>query len=177
MLQRVRDQRPSYNNSGRIASSVAVSSTKLLYYTWFAAAYSWAGSFADSVMVNSSWTSQHIAQLWDMGTQEIKAGQGAEADAGSATRRRRLALVFPPCNTKELSSLPLKRPRAVLGGVPRRVIISIGQFRPEKDQLLQLRAFKELKALDKVFVSIYRPYSLKCSDSRLTGGTRTWSWS
>ncbi len=37
---------------------------KLVYYRIFAALYGFVGRFADLVMVNSSWTSAHIASIW-----------------------------------------------------------------------------------------------------------------
>jgi len=44
--------------------------------------------------------------------------------------------VYPPCDTRALEQLPLgPRPTSVL------TIVSIAQFRPEKDHALQLRAF------------------------------------
>ena len=56
-------------------------------------------------------------------------------------------VVFPPCNTVDLESLPL-------GGRLRRVI-SIAQFRPEKDHPLQLRAFAAFKRSDeKMFADV-----------------------
>lgn len=83
MLSRVRDRRPSHNNSAWIASSVAVSWAKLLYYRAFAFVYGVAGGFfASRVMVNSSWTRGHIAALW--------------------RRSRPPTVVFPPCDTSEL---------------------------------------------------------------------------
>jgi alpha-1,2-mannosyltransferase len=36
MLEKVRQQRPAYNNKGAIASSVTISSLKLVYYQLFA---------------------------------------------------------------------------------------------------------------------------------------------
>lgn len=66
MLEVVREQRPTYNNKGRIASNVTVSSIKLFYYHCFAAAYAWTGSFAHTVLVNSSWTRNHISSLWKL---------------------------------------------------------------------------------------------------------------
>lgn len=65
-------------------------------------------------MVNSSWTRKHIRQLW-----------------WKLDEARR---VFPPCNTKSLQTLPLERPQKPL------YIISVAQFRPEKDHALQLEA-------------------------------------
>lgn len=81
MLSRVRDQRPSHNNSSWISSSVAVSRAKLLYYRLFAMLYGIVGGFASRVMVNSNWTRRHVASLW---------------------KRCSPAVVFPPCDTSEL---------------------------------------------------------------------------
>lgn len=81
MLSRVRDQRPSHNNSSWISSSVAVSRVKLLYYRVFAALYGGVGGFASTVMVNSSWTKGHVAALWKLSSPTI---------------------VYPPCDTSEL---------------------------------------------------------------------------
>jgi alpha-1,2-mannosyltransferase len=54
-------------------------------------------------------------------------------------------VVYPPCNTVDLESLPLT-------GRLRRVI-SIAQFRPEKDHPLQLRAFAAFKRSDETAFS------------------------
>jgi alpha-1,2-mannosyltransferase len=143
MLQKVREQRPSYNNSGRIASSITVSSLKLLYYQLFALCYTFAGSFAHTAAVNSSWTRSHIASLWHLAvTEDGKEKETKDKEASTArdlSRRRcrgRLVLVYPPCGTEELQAIPLNREERSNG---RRIVISIGQFRPEKDHSLQIR--------------------------------------
>eukprot|EP00804_Cyclotella_cryptica_P006013 CCRYP_000250-RA/>CCRYP_000250-RA protein AED:0.19 eAED:0.18 QI:0/0/0/1/1/1/2/0/390 len=77
--------------------------------------YKRVGSLADLVMVNSSWTKGHIQYLWQF-AQDIQ-------------------VVFPPVDTASLAELSLSDP-------PREnLILSIGQFRPEKDHALQLQAF------------------------------------
>eukprot|EP00904_Undaria_pinnatifida_P014133 jgi/Undpi1/9850/HiC_scaffold_28.g12304.m1 len=120
MLSRVRDQRPSHNNSSWISSSVGVSRAKLLYYHTFAFLYGVVGGFASNVMVNSSWTKRHISALWG---------------------RSSPAVVFPPCDTSELESLPIN------DGGRERCALSVGQFRPEKDHALQVRALAALRKL------------------------------
>jgi alpha-1,2-mannosyltransferase len=78
MLDRVRDRRPSYNNSERISSSGTVSTAKLIYYRVFSWMYGFAGGrFSRVTMVNSSWTKNHIESLWGVKT----------------------LLVYPPCLT------------------------------------------------------------------------------
>lgn len=119
MLQLVRERRPTYNNAGRIAASVTVSRLKLGYYRLIAWGYSQAGACAEVVMVNSAWTEGHIAALWP-----------------SASGPHR---VYPPCNTSLLQALPLR----LCAAAPREpLVLSIGQFRPEKDHGLQLRAWQ-----------------------------------
>lgn len=128
MLQRVRDQRPQYNNDARISSSATISYFKLIYYRAFAFLYSLAGSCAEVAFVNSSWTEGHISGLW--GTSKAK---------GTGPYTPRLVKVFPPCNIEEFSQIPLASKREA-------IILSIGQFRPEKDHALQINALKLLIA-------------------------------
>lgn len=167
MLKRVRDQRPSYNNAGRVATSVTVSSLKLIYYRCFAAAYRVCGYFADVTMVNSSWTKNHIEELW-----QLSAADGDQAKDLPLWIPRRLSLVYPPCNTTTIqqkqeqkkqrprrgslrssspsvsssasSSSPEKQKAGAVPGQALyekyRVIVSVGQFRPEKDHMLQIRS-------------------------------------
>lgn len=119
MLARVRQRDVAVCNDGLVARSSVLSAAKLLYYKLFALAYSWVGSFAEIVMTNSSWTRGHIDQLWRV------------ADG-------RISTVFPPCDTSALAALPLSRPTTALGG---HLVLSLAQFRPEKDHPMQLRAF------------------------------------
>ena len=69
-------------------------------------------------MVNSSWTLGHIQQLW-------KAPN-------------RTHVVYPPCDVAEFLSIPLRQVDSAI----ERNIITVGQFRPEKDHALMLRSFK-----------------------------------
>lgn len=124
MLRRVREQRPQYNNDERISSSVTISSIKLLYYQLFAVLYSAAGRCAELAVVNSSWTEGHISELWR--TRKVKR------DGVLSLFSPLLFKVFPPCNTEVLSRIPIDNKREP-------IILSIAQFRPEKDHMLQIR--------------------------------------
>lgn len=73
-------------------------------------------------MVNSTWTENHILDLWD---------------APFKTHR-----VYPPCEITNIKKL--KRDDNIQDGV---TILSIGQFRPEKNHPLQLQAMYELRTL------------------------------
>lgn len=129
MLSKVSDRRATYNNASFIARSRVLSYLKLLYYKLFAYVYGLAGSCADVVMVNSSWTLGHIRALWG----------------------KDVSTVFPPCDTRAFLNIKRK-------DVELKLIISIGQFRPEKDHALQIRSFA--KFLQKISNDKRRCYKL-----------------
>jgi alpha-1,2-mannosyltransferase len=112
MLDLVEQRKTSFNNRAVISKSLLLSRAKLIYYRFLAAAYGVAGRASHATMVNSSWTQRHISEIW--GETPIPH------------------VVFPPCNTVNLQSIPL--------GEREQLIISLGQFRPEKNHSLQLRA-------------------------------------
>jgi len=120
MLMKVDRREADFNNAAMIARSKVLSTGKLMYYRLFAYLYGVVGRCADVVMVNSSWTQNHINDLWKV--------------------PHKTSIVYPPCDTTNLLELPLDREESTKA-IPRR-IISIGQFRPEKNHSLQLQAFK-----------------------------------
>jgi alpha-1,2-mannosyltransferase len=113
MLQNVRSGRAATNNSGRVAGSKVLSAIKVYYYRLFALAYGWAGRRAVVVTTNSTWTNNHIREVW---------------------RTDATTIVYPPVNATRLSTLGL-------AGRAGNTVVSVGQFRPEKDHELQIRAF------------------------------------
>jgi len=115
MLHVVRRRQTQFNNSSKISNSVVFSQLKLGYYSVFAALYSVAGRCADIVIVNSSWTQAHIKSLW-------KAVQSP------------IHIAYPPVETEVLKSFPIN-------GRSPALIVSLAQFRPEKNHRLQLEAF------------------------------------
>jgi len=78
--------------------------------------YGLAGRCAESVMVNSSWTSDHIQHLWRK---------------AKATHK-----VYPPCDISGFLKLPLSR--QLHQDFAPHLVLSIGQFRPEKNHALQV---------------------------------------
>ena len=116
MLSLVWKRRPSYNNDTQITANPIVSFIKLIYYSMFAMCYGFVGWFADLTMVNSTWTKRHIEYLWRLSG--------------------RIFVIYPPVDTASLKKLPLKNRE--------KIILSIGQMRPEKDHALQLQAFSKL---------------------------------
>ncbi|XP_068021347.1 GDP-Man:Man(3)GlcNAc(2)-PP-Dol alpha-1,2-mannosyltransferase [Melanerpes formicivorus] len=120
MLSVVRNQDTRFNNPAFITSSPLFSRLKLLYYYFFAFLYGLVGSCSDVVMVNSSWTLNHILALWRAGA--------------------RTSLVYPPCDVQTFLDIPLEEERSTT----QHSIVSVSQFRPEKDHPLQIRAFAKL---------------------------------
>jgi alpha-1,2-mannosyltransferase len=121
MIRRVRRREAAFNNDALVARSTLLSHAKLMYYKMFACCYWFAGMCTDKVCVNSNWTSSHIKQLW------------------GASRAR---VVYPPCNVNGLKVNAIK--------TRRNYVVSVGQFRPEKNHALQLRAFAEAKKSSKM---------------------------
>lgn len=99
-----------------------ISAIKLIYYQLFAKLYGLVGWFADSIMVNGSWTEEHINSLWNRPLSTYK--------------------VYPPCDTSDFQKLPLERPKNKT-----MKIVSLAQFRPEKDHPLQLKAMYHLRQI------------------------------
>lgn len=121
MLSRVSQRVESHNNATFISRSSFLSGLKVVYYKVFAYLYGMAGKRSNVIMVNSTWTFNHIVSLW-----------GVPA---------RTCIVYPPCDVAEFLKTPLtsdeKKPKQIL---------SLGQFRPEKDHPLQLKSFHKFLA-------------------------------
>lgn len=91
---------------------------KKLYWHAFAYLYGWAGRQIDVVMCNSTWTANHIRQLWKPKTPTI---------------------VYPPCPVHEIISKISIDAQGEKDRDPS--ILYVAQFRPEKNHSLILRAF------------------------------------
>lgn len=116
MLRKVSDRVADFNNSPAIADNKVLSTGKMIYYQIFSRIYSWCGNRSSVVMTNSSWTQNHLDQIW----------------------KRKSAKIFPPCDVSQFMKIELNSER-----VPGQ-IISLAQFRPEKNHQLQVEAFKIL---------------------------------
>jgi alpha-1,2-mannosyltransferase len=93
--------------------SVEAEALVSLAHRWFAWLYGVVGRQADVVMTNSTWTNNNIKALWRIPD--------------------RSGIVYPPCDTEGFMALPLTGDR--LEGK----VVSVAQFRPEKDHSLQVR--------------------------------------
>lgn len=130
-----------FNNADFISRNAVLSALKVMYYCCFALLYGLAGSCSDVIMVNSTWTLGHILALW--------------------RSPGRTSVVYPPCDVRAFLDVPLEEEDEEDEGweeVGRELaednqetadkksysIVSVGQFRPEKDHRLQIQAFREL---------------------------------
>lgn len=100
---------------------------KQIYWELFAKLYSWVGGNVDVVMTNSSWTQNHVSQLW--GKARTKRG-----------KKHAISVVYPPCAVGELEQ---KIPVDETSEKSRtRNILYIAQFRPEKCHQMIIDAFR-----------------------------------
>uniref|UniRef100_A0A3Q3N871 GDP-Man:Man(3)GlcNAc(2)-PP-Dol alpha-1,2-mannosyltransferase n=1 Tax=Labrus bergylta TaxID=56723 RepID=A0A3Q3N871_9LABR len=118
MLSVVRERNPRFNNADFISGNPVLSAVKVVYYCCFALLYGLVGSCSDVIMVNSTWTLGHILALWRSPS--------------------RTSIVYPPCDVRAFLDVPLEDEDECHS------IVSVGQFRPEKDHRLQIRAFRKL---------------------------------
>eukprot|EP00918_Siedleckia_nematoides_P019114 GHVU01040747.1.p1 GENE.GHVU01040747.1~~GHVU01040747.1.p1 ORF type:complete len:356 (-),score=35.07 GHVU01040747.1:84-1151(-) len=123
MLQRVVKREKLYNNSGVIASSQILTRFKVWYYRYIAYLYRCLGGiFADCVAVNSTWTKRQINRLW----------------ATNST------LIYPPCDVEAFQS------HAAPEDCRENLIVSLGQFRQEKNHKMQIDIMKDLMKREEV---------------------------
>nr|Q7ZW24.2 RecName: Full=GDP-Man:Man(3)GlcNAc(2)-PP-Dol alpha-1,2-mannosyltransferase; AltName: Full=Asparagine-linked glycosylation protein 11 homolog; AltName: Full=Glycolipid 2-alpha-mannosyltransferase [Danio rerio] len=124
MLSVVRERNPRFNNADYISSNPVLSAIKVIYYCVFALLYGLAGSCSDVIMVNSTWTLGHILALW--------------------RTPNRTSVVYPPCDVQAFLDVPIGEDNEEKEQKKCHSLVSVGQFRPEKDHQLQIRAFKKL---------------------------------
>ncbi|CAG9537452.1 unnamed protein product [Cercopithifilaria johnstoni] len=124
MIKLVKSAELSYNNAQWIAKNRLFTYFKLIYYHIFAIFYYFSGICSEVVMVNGTWTRDHIVALWGVDD--------------------RTYLVYPPCNVNNLLRIN-SRGEELLREERRVQMLSIGQIRPEKNHRLQICFLAELK--------------------------------
>ena len=129
MLQLVWERRRTgtYNHQSYISQSFITTYIKLLYYVLFAILYGCVGSLSTMVFVNSTWTYNHISSLWKF-----------------AAYRKRIRIIYPPCSLPG-NDKSKNNPSTSTNddNLRQPIILSIGQFRPEKDHTLQIEAMAQ----------------------------------
>lgn len=107
---------------------------KRQYWQLFARLYSWAGGSVDVVMTNSSWTQNHVMQLW--GPSRKRNGKASDIE-----------VVFPPVAVEELADTMEVSEKTEQSRQPD--VLYISQFRPEKNHQLIITAFAEFMRNEK----------------------------
>lgn len=107
----------SFNNREIFVRHESLRRMKLIYYKILAYLYGLAGRHADLILVNSTWTQNHINSLW-----KIEAN-----------------VVYPPCDIENFKSINSSKPNQQASNALN--IISVAQFRPEKNHQTQIEAF------------------------------------
>lgn len=132
MLNLVWERRPTYNNISSISQNKVYTYIKLLYYIIFAFAYGLVGSLADIILVNSTWTFNHITYLWRFYNPFYILFQKKKQC------RKKIHVVYPPC---DITSVDEANTNENNQRKRNNCIVSIGQFRPEKDHTKQIQSF------------------------------------
>ncbi|OAX37570.1 hypothetical protein K503DRAFT_821381 [Rhizopogon vinicolor AM-OR11-026] len=104
------------------------------------------------IVSNSSWTKNHVDAILSHSDPVMSALHSFTplfflrvfATQYQRSKKRRVR-VYPPCDTREMAKFYLN--------ARERVILSIAQFRPEKDHPAQLRAFAQLLADQPTYTS------------------------
>lgn len=147
MVKRVRERSSAGVENGGVAGSTWRTQAKLVYYAIFTHVYSLALLFSEHTMTNSSWTQAHIQNLLSAAKSSFaasillmdEAAQQARESRGESTVDERpvCEVVYPPCDTHILTALGNLEKR-------QRELVSLAQFRPEKDHAKQLQALSIL---------------------------------
>lgn len=102
---------------------------KRRYWRIFAWLYSWAGGHVDVVMTNSTWTQNHIKQLW--GPARTRQGRVAPIEVN-----------FPPCPVDQLmQGIEVSKASE---NTREKTLLYVAQFRPEKNHELIITAFAKM---------------------------------
>ncbi|KZT64178.1 glycosyltransferase family 4 protein [Daedalea quercina L-15889] len=141
MLERVRSRKKWHTNSDAISSSDVLSKGKLLYYRVFMYYYANSLRQASFLMVNSSWTKNHVDSILQhtdhlLDTLHMCTPLVLLRFLRPSQTLKSARIVYPPCDTREMAKFTLEGRE--------RVILSLAQFRPEKDHAAQLHAFHRL---------------------------------
>ncbi|CAD6886605.1 unnamed protein product [Tilletia controversa] len=170
MLERVKNRTAGHTNDASVAGSKWKTVAKLIYYHIFAYAYSYSLSRADAVVANSSWTKAHLDSLLfgkprrQARPKPVLASSSTSTSTSDSTglaktnkksavqwkSKKAVEIVYPPCDTTAFSAFPLEGPAE---GESREagLIVSLAQFRPEKEHATQIRLLRALFDLDPAY--------------------------
>ncbi|KZP13933.1 glycosyltransferase family 4 protein [Athelia psychrophila] len=113
---------------------------KLLYYRLFMYYYALSLRSADFIMANGTWTTNHVNQILGHQDRLLDAVHFVPPLAivklmEPESPPKHARTVFPPCDTREMAAFPLEGRQ--------RIVLSVAQFRPEKDHAAMLHALHD----------------------------------
>ncbi|WVR04606.1 hypothetical protein IAU60_001616 [Kwoniella sp. DSM 27419] len=147
MVKRVQERSAGGVENAGASKSWLRTQVKLVYYYIFTSLYSVSLLFSQHIMTNSSWTQAHIQSLLTAGRSSYLASfllkdesamrKMEESKQARLEDRAQCEVVYPPCDTTEFAKLGSLEKR-------KRELVSLAQFRPEKDHAKQLYALEVL---------------------------------
>ena len=143
MIYQVQNNKPGVHSRGNLNKNKFIRKIKIFYYNLILKIYKIMGNKCLSfAYVNSTWTFNHMKETWD-----------------ELYKTNKLIILYPPC------SISLYR-EAAKNDNRQNIIVSFSQFRPEKNQILQIKILAQLKKK----LSIYP--ELEDLELHLIGGVR-----
>ena len=143
MMYQVQMNKPGVHSRGNLNKNKYVKKMKLLYYNLILKIYKIMGNKCLSfAYVNSTWTYNHMKEIWDQ-----------------LYKSQKLFILYPPCSISLYKEAAKNEDR-------QNIIVSFAQFRPEKNQHLQIKILSQLKKK----LSIYP--ELEDLELHLIGGVR-----
>ena len=118
MLNDIKKNVPGVHSQGIFSKMKFLNKIKILYYKFILWFYSFMGKFVDFSFVNSTWTFNHMNEIW---------------------KNNKILILYPPCSTEIYQECFSNNNRNNL-------IVSFAQFRPEKNQQMQIEIFNKIKA-------------------------------
>ena len=163
MIARVATRSDMYNNRSIVARFWLLSALKLAYYRLFAVAYGWCGRYATCVAANSSWTAAHLRRLWRVdrirvvyppcdvaGLTDFSLSDRSGWGRSTGVQGGEGGVQGVEGGVQGVERVEAnERVEGVEGGGGNGdgpYLVSVGQFRPEKDHALQLRAWAKMRA-------------------------------
>ena len=121
MLAKVSARKTDFNNSSIFTRNFLLYHIKLFYYRLFLLCYRICGMFVDVAVGNSTWTVYRVQDVW---------------------KRNDVAVLYPPAALGE--NKPITAVSSKEDKVRENVLLSLAQFRPEKNHALQIKIFKQV---------------------------------
>ena len=143
MIYQVQTNQPGVHSRGNLNKNKYIKKLKFFYYNLILKLYKIMGNRCLSfAYVNSTWTFNHMKETWD-----------------KLHKSNKLFILYPPCSISLYKECSKNENR-------QNIIVSFAQFRPEKNQIMQIKILSQLKRK----LSIYP--ELEDLELHLIGGVR-----